>query len=381
MNSSNKYFFLSKIIFITIVLFVSISVITEQIALKKLENFKSLTSPLERVHSKNYEITPIKGSLPILYDSIKNQFYLKNEKGLTKLDNQGNVMFFDDLSNEKSYISALDYNNFIPFVFTSKGVYDFSGKELVFMPFEEKINIKNELSNRNFKSIFEKKYNSADLVIYGNEIEDETAQFRIYFRVDNKWILLLSQKGDYNQFRYPETFKKNANTTAQIDYSKFSSKFSNKKLIALKDNQRGLYSAKEKDRNLNNYSTVVLKESKLDYKTTKELKMVALKNKSYYGLPAWMNHTFFKLAYFELNYNKEQLFFKGNTIIYNELANEITNKDFYLFELPKDMRDKTKVAFLDVKNYTGIAVDPRTNYLEPKIENTGIFIIKPINKN
>lgn len=89
----------------------------------------------------------------------------------------------------------------------------------------------------------------------------------------------------------------------------------------------------------------------------------------------------FKLAYFELNYNKEQLFFKGNTIIYNELANEITNKDFYLFELPKDMRDKTKVAFLDVKNYTGIAVDPRTNYLEPKIENTGIFIIKPINKN
>ncbi|PKB44897.1 hypothetical protein AX016_3129 [Cellulophaga sp. RHA19] len=372
---------LKKITLITIILFVSISFIREQISLKKLENFKILTSSLERVRSKNYEITPIKGTLPILYDSIKNQFYLKNEKGLTKLDNQGNVMFSDDLSNEKSYISTLDYNNFIPFVFTSKGVYDFSGKELIFMPFEEKFNIKSELSNSNFKSIFEENYNSADLVIYGNEIEDETAQFRIYFRVDKKWILLLSQKGDYNQFRYPETFKKNANTTAQIDYSKFSSKFSNKKLIALKDNQRGLYSAKERDRNLNNYSTVVLKESKLDYKTTNELKMVAIKNKSYYGLPAWMNHTFFKLAYFELNYENEQLFFKGNTFKYNLVSNEITNKDFYLFELPKNMRDNTKVAFLDIKKYTGVEVDPRTNYLEPQIENTGIFIIKPITKN
>ncbi|MDO6492446.1 MULTISPECIES: hypothetical protein [unclassified Cellulophaga] len=372
---------LKKITLITIILFVSISFIREQISLKKLENFKILTSSIERVRSKNYEITPIKGTLPILYDTIKNQFYLKNEKGLTKLDNQGNVMFSDDLSNEKSYISTLDYNNFVPFVFTSKGVYDFSGKELIFMPFEEKFNIKSELSNSNFKSIFEENYNSADLVIYGNEIEDETAQFRIYFRVDKKWILLLSQKGDYNQFRYPETFKKNANTTAQIDYSKFSSKFSNKKLIALKDNQRGLYSAKERDRNLNNYSTVVLKESKLDYKTTNELKMVAIKNKSYYGLPAWMNHTFFKLAYFELNYENEQLFFKGNTFKYNLVSNEITNKDFYLFELPKNMRDKTKVAFLDIKKYTGVEVDPRTNYLEPQIENTGIFIIKPINKN
>lgn len=68
-------------------LFVSISFIREQISLKKLENFKRLANPLERVRSKNYEITSIKGTLPILYDSIKNQFYLKNEKGLTKLDN------------------------------------------------------------------------------------------------------------------------------------------------------------------------------------------------------------------------------------------------------------------------------------------------------
>ncbi|EWH10950.1 hypothetical protein KLA_16115 [Cellulophaga geojensis KL-A] len=362
-------------------LFVSISFIREQISLKKLENFKRLTSPLERVRSKNYEITSIKGTLPILYDSIKNQFYLKNEKGLTKLDNQGNVMFSDDLSSEKSYISTLDYNNFIPFVFTSQGVYDFSGKELIFMPFEEKLNIKNELSNSNFKSIFEENYISADLVVYGNEIEDETAQFRIYFRVDNKWILLLSQKGDYNQFKHPETYNKNANTTAQIDYSKFSSKFSNKRLIALKDSQRGLYSAKERDRNLNNYSTVVLKESKLDYKTTNKLKMVAIKNNSYYGLPDWMNHTFFKLAYFELNYKNEQMFFKGNTFKYREVSSEVTNKDFYLYELPKGMRNKTKVAFLDIRNYTGIAIDPRMKYLEPQIENTGIFIIKPINKN
>ncbi|APU11084.1 hypothetical protein A5M85_12565 [Cellulophaga lytica] len=69
---------LKKITLIIIILFVSISFIREQISLKKLENFKRLTSPLERVRSKNYEITSIKGTLPILYDSIKNQFYLKN---------------------------------------------------------------------------------------------------------------------------------------------------------------------------------------------------------------------------------------------------------------------------------------------------------------
>ncbi|MCL5245368.1 hypothetical protein M4I21_06080 [Cellulophaga sp. 20_2_10] len=372
---------LKKITLIIIVLFISISFIREQISLSELEKFKPLTSITERVHSKNYEITSINGTLPVLYDSIKNQFYLKNKSGLTKLDNQGNVMFSDDLLHEKSYISTLDYNNFIPFVFTSKGVYDFSGKELIFMPFEEKLNVKTELNNSNFKSIFEKKYNSADLVIYGNEIGNETTKFRIYFRVDNKWILLLSQKGDYNQFRQPETFTKNTNPTAQIDYSKFSSKFSNKKLIALKDNQSGFYTAKERDGNLNNYFTKNLNEPELDYQTTNEFKMVAVKNKSTYGLPDWMNHTFFKLAYFELNYNNEQLFFKGNTIKYNALANEYTDVDFYLYELPKNMRAKTKVAFIDFGNYSGIAIDPKTNYLEPQIENTGIFIIKPTNRS
>ena len=97
---------------------------------KSYKNFKGL---LDTVQSKNYEIVLIDGDFPILYDSIKNEFYLSNKNGLTKIDANGNILFKANLSAEK-YTTVFDFENFTPYVFTDRGVYDFTGDNLKYIP-------------------------------------------------------------------------------------------------------------------------------------------------------------------------------------------------------------------------------------------------------
>jgi hypothetical protein len=343
---------------------------------KAYENLKGLQ---DNVQSSSYEIVTVAGDFPILFDSIKNEFYLKNYKGLTKIDAQGNIMFSTDLSNEK-YTSVSSFENFSPYVFTGNGVYDFSGNKLKYFTFSKILNAKNEINDSDFKSIFEKYYQDAELVIYERGIGDE---FSMCFKINNQWILLFSQKGDY-RFTH-QLSSENDDIIGQIDFEKFPAKFSNKRLMVLKDNKHSIYSTEQigqkiDDEYLNTYYTQILKERKLNYQTTNEIKIVSLKKDSYYSsggflnLPDWFTPSFLNTAYFQVTYNNDKLFFKEKAVKY--FSDAKCKNNMYLYELPKNLRKNTKVAFLDYDLNLGGYRNDSTGMTDPIIKNTGIYMIR-----
>ncbi|WP_268846639.1 hypothetical protein [Flavobacterium aestivum] len=349
---------------------------------KEYQNFKGLQ---DTVQSDNYEIVSANGGFPILYDSIQNEFYLANNKGLTKIDAKGNIMISADLSKEK-YTSVFDFANFAPYVFAENGVYDFSGNELKYFTFSKTLNGKNEMSNADFKTIFEKLYGDAQLVIYetGRNIDSERNCFPMYFKVNNEWILLFSQK-DEHRFTHQLSLEQN-DIIGQIDFENFPAKFSDKRLMVLKDNKNGIYSTKQdgqiiNDEYLKTYYTQILKEQKLDYQTTNEVKIVSHKKESYHytgdywDLPDWINPTFLNTAYYQLAYNTDKLYFKEKAIKY--YLNAKCRNDLYLYELPINLRKNTKVVFINYGLDLGSKMDCNTGTIEPIIKNTGIYMIRP----
>lgn len=338
------------------------------------KNFKGL---LDKVQSENYEIIPITGDFPILFDSIKNEFYLSNKDGLTKIDAQGNVVFTTDLLTEKQ-TSVFDFANFIPYVFSEKGVYDFSGDKLNYIPFSRIENFENEISNTDFKTIFEKYYNTAELVIYDTDrnIEIERACYPMYFKIKNEWILLFSQKGDH---RFTN------DTIGQRDFKNFPAKFNNKRLMVLKENEYGVYSTKQvgekvDEEYLKTYYSQILKERKLDYQSNNKIQMLSHKKDSYYftgsyfNLPNWVCPSFINTAYFKLTYNNENLFFKEKAVKY--YSDTKCKNDLFLYELPLKFRKKSKIAFLDYDLNLGGYMDSLNNIV-PEIKNTGLYLIRP----
>ncbi|WP_264550606.1 hypothetical protein [Flavobacterium sp. N2038] len=349
---------------------------------KAYKNFKGLQ---DRVQSSDYEIVPVTGDFPILFDSIKNEFYIANKRGLTKIDANGNVMFSADLQNEK-YTSVFDFANFSPYVFAEKGVYDFSGDQLEYCVFSKILNAENEINDLDFKSIFEKYYKEAELVIYdtGRNIDFKRDCVPMYFKVKNQWILLFSQKGDY-RFTHQLTLDVD-DIIGQIDFENFPAKFSDKRLMVLKDHKNGVYSTKQignkiDDKYLDTYYTQILKERKFNYQTSNEFKLLSYKKEAYYykgnywDLPEWINPSFICTGYFQLTYNNEKLFFKEKAIKY--FLEPKSRYDLYLYELPVHLRKNTKVAFIDYDLDIGGYRNDSTEIIEPIIKNTGLYIIRP----
>lgn len=340
---------------------------------------------LDTVQSISYEIVPIDGDFPILFDSIKNEFYLANNKGLTKIDAQGNVMFSSDLSKEKN-TSVFDFANFTPYVFVENGVYDFSGSKLNYSNFSKILNAKNEMNDFNFKNIFEKYYYDAELVIYetGRYIDFNRETYPMYFKINNEWILLFSQENDY-RFTHKLTLDSD-DIIGQIDFENFPAKFSNERLMVLKDCKNGIYSTKQvgqkiDDEYLNTYYTQILKEQKLDYQTKNEVKLISRKKDeyhftgSYWDLPDWVCPSFLNTAYFELIYNNETLLFKEKAVKY--YSDFKCKNDLYLYELPKGIRKKNRIAFLDYDLDLGGYMNNSVGSIDPIIKNAGLYMIRP----
>ena len=341
---------------------------------KSYEKFKGL---LDTIHSKSFEIVPIQGDFPILFDSIKNEFYLSNKNGITKIDASGNMVITAELLTEKQ-TSVFDFANFTPYVFSEKGVFDFSGDKLIYTPFSRIENFKNEINNADFKAVFEKYYDKAELVIYDTDrnIEIERACYPMYFKIKNEWILLFSQKGDY---RFTN------DTIGQRDFDKFPAKFNNKRLMVLKENENGIYSTKQvgekvDEEYLKTYYGQILKERKFDYQTNNEIKIISHKKDSYYytggyfKFADWVCPSFLNTAYFQLTYNDENLFFKEKAVKY--YSDTKCKKELYLYELPKKFRKKSKIAFLDYNLNLGSKLYPNGNII-PIIKNNGLYLIRP----
>ena len=351
---------------------------------KSYNHFKELT---QKPQSENFEIVPALGTFPILYNSAKNEFYLRNGQGLTKYDASGNLMISNDLNKEK-YTSIFDFANFVPYVFAENGVYDFSGNRLIYSKFSKILNPKNELSNKEFKSIFEENYRQSNLVIYDTDRKVEYGRncFPMYFQRGENWILMFSQKDDY-RFSHQGNEVFESDTIGQIDFKGFPAKFSNQRLTVLKDVKTGLYSinqlGKEKidDDYLNKYYTQILKEEKLDYQTNDKIKLLSRKKDDYYetgnpfSLPKWVTPSFINTAYYRLTYQNEKLFFKGKAV--KMYDNPTAQNDLYLYELPKQFRTKSKLVFLDYGLDLGSYMDMTSGEIDPIVKNTGLYLIKP----
>jgi len=349
---------------------------------KSYKNFKSL---IEKPQSKNYEILPVIGTFPILYDSIKNDYYVSNYKGLTKYDYLGNIIISDDLEKEK-YTSVFDFANFIPYVFAENGVYDFSGKKLVYTKFSQILNTENEIKDADFKILFEKYYDDAEMVVYDTDRNfDYLAQnYPMYFKIKNNWILLFSQKGDY-RFTHSGSSLVENDTIGQIDFLNFPAKFADKRLIVLKNQKSGIYSTKQigekiDDDYLKMYYTQLLKEQKLDYQSSSSIELLSRKKDEYYftgsyfDFPDWVSPSFINTAYYQVTYNNEKLFFKEKAIKY--FKDSKCKNDLYLYELPKHLRTKSKVAFLDYTIDIGGYMNDSTGIVDPIIKNGGLYILK-----
>ncbi|WP_289659847.1 hypothetical protein [Flavobacterium panacagri] len=343
---------------------------------------------MEKPQSKNYEILPVTGSFPILFDSISNEYYLSNNQGLTKYNHLGNVIISDDLAKEK-YTSVFDFVNFIPYVFAEKGVYDFSGKKLVYTEFSQILNSKNEIKDSDFKILFEKYYKDAEMAVYDtNRNFDYLAEnYPMYFKIKNNWILLFSQKGDY-RFTHSGSNDAENDTIGQIDFLNFPAKFAGKRLIVLKNQKNGIYSTKQigekiDDDYLKMYSTQLLKEQKFNYQSSNSIELLSRKKDEYYftgsyfDLPEWFSPSFINTAYYQVTYNNENLFFKEKAIKY--FKDSKCKNDLYLYELPKHLRTKSKVAFLDYAINIGGYRNDSTDIVEPIIKNGGLYILKPKN--
>ena len=351
------------------------------------QKFKELP---QNPQSQNYEIVLAEGDFPVLYDSIRNEFYLKNHQGLSKYDASGNLLISNDLKNEK-HTSIFDFSNFIPYVFAEKGVYDFSGKKMIFIPFSKVLNYDNELSNQDFKRIFESYYKNAEIVAYdtNRNFDYKRECLPMYFKIKNEWILLFTQKGEL-RFSHIQNGKLDDETVGQIDFQGFPAKLSDKKLIVLKETKENNYSAysysvseKINDDFLNQSIGIELKEKKLDYSTQNFVEMLSRKKEEYYftgsyfDLPDWVTPNFMNTGFFKLNYKGEDIFFKDKVLKH---YNKTPQNNLFLYELPKKFRTKTKVAFLDYNLNIGGVMNNETSEVEPLNKNAGLYIVKPKKK-
>ncbi|KFC20633.1 hypothetical protein [Chryseobacterium sp. FH1] len=351
------------------------------------DDFKELP---KRPQSKNYEIVPAKGTFPILYNPSSNEFYLRNGQGLTKYDALGNVMISNDLKAEE-FTSVFDFLNFVPYVFAKNGVYDYSGKRLIYNKFSKIVNSENELNDKDFKSIFETNYRNADLVIYDNNrnVKRKRECFPMYFKIKDDWILMFSQKGDY-RFSHQQNGEIENDTIGQVDFIGFPAKFSRQRLTVLKDAENGIFSISQlgmeaiSDKYLDTYYTQILKERKEDYRTDDKFKLLSYKKDEYYSsgnffnLPSWVAPSFMLTGFFRLTYQNENLYFTEKALKLN--GDGKVKNDLSIYELPKKFRTKSKVAFLLYSLNVGGYTNDSTNVVEPIIKNAGLYLVKPKRK-
>lgn len=347
----------------------------------KPNQIKNSPSLVGTIQSESYEIVPLEGNYPILFDSVKNEFYFTNKKGLTKIDAQGNIILSADLNTEH-YTSVSTFENYTPYVFAVNGVYDFSGNELVYTKYSKILNTENEMNNTLYKSTFEQYYDDAEIVVYEGDgyVDLEVSGYPMYFKINKEWIQLYAQKRNYKFSNIPSSDMDHI--IGQIDLKNFPAKFADKRLQVLKDNENGIYSTRilVDDQYLNTFYTEILKEQKFYYNSNNKIKMVSYKKDEYllgggyFYKPDWVFPSFINTAYFELTFNNEKLYFKEKAIKHFFEFNYIY--DLYLFELPKN-KSNIKVAFLDYDLSIGGYTNNSTDEYEPRIKNTGLYLVRP----
>lgn len=299
-----------------------------------------------------YEIVPVQGDLPILFDSINRIFYVRNGNGLTKIDSQGKVLISDPLTHEE-VTSAFNFNNYLPFVFTNKGIYDFSTEQVEYQNIVKVYNEGNDLSDTAFKTLFERLYANSEMVIYENDnLGIESERYPMYFYLNNQWKVLYSQAGEY-RFSHLNYGNLEKTIIGQIDFENFPAKLNNRKLIVLKDDKQKVYTTglDPKDDNFfDTYFTQILQERELNYQSDNTLDVISYKKLdyhftgSYYKLPKWISPSFTVDAYYKLSYQGKSFYFNSKTVKYS--GHRAVHEKINFFQTPKIKGYKPKIAFL-----------------------------------
>ena len=181
----NKKMILISVLILAILLFVdkctptniSTSDIFRKQALNRAPKFGASIS------FNSYKIEKIDADLPILYDSINNSFYLRNKNGLTKIDGNGNAIISKPLTTEKQ-TSTSDFINYLPYVFSLNGIYDYTGNLCQFRAFKNTINTKQDMDDSSFKTTFENLYKTAEMVVYDTDhLQDPSGFYPYYFLI------------------------------------------------------------------------------------------------------------------------------------------------------------------------------------------------------
>ncbi|MCX3266638.1 hypothetical protein OQZ29_17910 [Pedobacter agri] len=251
------------------------------------------------------------------------------------------------------------------FVIGADGIYDFSAVKPLSLPFNEVLNRDKNLAPKEWEQIFEQKYSTADIVLYGWHTDLENAQC-VYFRNDGKWTKLYTFLNAGPMYVYAEGSK----IECKIKGRKIPHKWHEEHF--LKDPARATYS--NELRHTDDYITPYnsdfsfFPDQALKYEAFGALKTLAFSKETYttegYYNPGIPN-TFYGTAYYELNVHNEVFNFKTVGYKHNGIG-AITQSDIYLFGLPLNFANKSDVGFL--------AYDYSTNFHENG--KKGIYVIR-----
>ena len=129
----------------------------------------------------------------IFYDSAQ-KFYLIDDGGnnIVKLDANG-IKTFElelrekDINNLPNLMTVYHPSHYI---FGCAGVYDLSKNKPELERFHGIINLNNEMDEDEWKKKFNELYKHSEIVIFGYQHANSYGRSPIYFRQNNKWILL-----------------------------------------------------------------------------------------------------------------------------------------------------------------------------------------------
>lgn len=332
----------------------------------KYKTFPQLDNDLHWGKFSMYRATET-GNVNIRYFPQNNFFLLSNfgTNGyfhVIKINSVGNNVFelkFDEKDPFK-FVEAINC-----FVIGADGIYDFSADKPVALPFTEVLNRDKNIAPKQWEQIFEQKYSTADIVLYGWHTDLANAQC-VYFRNEGKWTKLYTFLDAGPMYVYAEGPK----IECKINNKKIPHKWQEEHF--LKDVAKATYS--NELRHTDDYITPYnsdfsfFPDQALQYKSKGEIKTLAFSKETYttegYYNPGIPN-TFYGTGYYELNLDNNVLNFKTVAYKHNGIG-ESTQSDIYLFSLPLNFADKSEVVFL--------TYDYSTNFHENG--KKGVYIIK-----
>ncbi|SHG87142.1 hypothetical protein [Pedobacter caeni] len=330
------------------------------------KQFPELNDGLQSAKFSLYRATQT-SKANIRYFPQKNFFLISNFKrnghfNPIKIDSAGNNVFELNI-DEKHHLKFLEAINC--FLIESDSIYDLSADNPVAIPFTEVLNRDRNIEPERWVQIFEKLYQSSDIVLYGWHTDIQTTEC-IYFRTEGKWTKLYTFGSKGPMYIYSE----GSEIKCKINKKEIPHKWHEEHY--LKDVEKATYSNVHRytDEYITPYNSDLsfFPDQALKYQPAGTLKTLAFSKEKYTddgylnpGIPS----AFYGTSYYALNLDQDILHFKTRAYKHNGIGENVQT-DMFLFDLPLAFVKRSAVSFL--------TYDYSTNFHEN--DKKGIYIIK-----